>query len=373
MYPRDWNLVRSLTYLGNSIRFSDSPVDAPLTLRPTIKDVAREANVSHSTVSYILNNTPHADRISEQTKQRVFEAVKRLGYKSNPIGRDLQRGYTNQVTLLIVSWNLACSHAATAMAISRAAVERDLELTVHVANSDQEAELFLKRHVTHSLGGILVLWDSPALKESCIRQIAAEGVPVVNLLPDTDLGISIVTADREDAGLHATKHLIELGHLEIGCICDLDTRPSTTLCKLAGYKRALAQAGISADPKWIESVTEFGFEGGYKALPRMLERCPQLTGFFCINDSMALGAIQAANDMGKKCPEDISVIGFGDSPEGGHWRPKLTTFSLSSNRVAAGAIARIIELRQTARHQPQTILIPEDLLIRQSTGPAPRR
>ena len=86
-----------------------------------MKDVAREANVSLSTVSYVLNNNAHAQRITDATKQRVRDAVHRLGYHFNPIGRALQRGYTNQVILLIVTWDLATSHSATAMAISRAA------------------------------------------------------------------------------------------------------------------------------------------------------------------------------------------------------------------------------------------------------------
>src|SRR5438046_7497973 len=139
--------------------------------RPTIKDVARAANVSQSTVSYILNNAQAAQRISDQTKQRVWVAVEKLGYKFNPIGRALQRGYTNQVTLLIVSWNLATSHAATAMAISRAAAEHDMVLTVHVADDDASAEDFVRRNMLHSLGGVLVLWDSPALKERSLRQL----------------------------------------------------------------------------------------------------------------------------------------------------------------------------------------------------------
>src|SRR5512142_1465351 len=98
----------------------------PSSRRPTIKDVARAADVSLSTVSYILNDAPAAQRISEQTRERVWAAAQKLGYKLNPIGRALQRGYTNQVTLLIVSWNLASSHAATAMALSRAAAKQDL-------------------------------------------------------------------------------------------------------------------------------------------------------------------------------------------------------------------------------------------------------
>src|SRR5881227_2023114 len=131
--------------------------------RPTIKDVARIASVSQSTVSYILNNARASERISSQTKKRVWAAVEKLGYKFNPIGRALQRGYTNQVTLLIVTWNLAISHSVTAMAISRAAAMHELALTVHVADDDESAEEFVRRNILHSQGGVLVLWDSPAL------------------------------------------------------------------------------------------------------------------------------------------------------------------------------------------------------------------
>ena len=339
-------------------------------LRPTIKDVAREANVSHSTVSYVLNDNRHASRISKETKERIWEAVQRLGYKSNPIGRDLQRGYTNQVILLIVTWNLATSHAATAMAISRAAIARDLELTVHVADGDESAEAFLKRNVLHSLGGILVLWDSPAFQNSYLREIASEGVPVVDLLPDSPEGITLVTADREDAWLRGTEYLIGLGHKRIGVICDSDTRPKTTLTKLAGYRKALAKSGIPYDPALIENVSVFGFEGGYKGFPGLIKRCPDLTGLFCINDSMALGAMLAATEAGRKCPDDISIIGFGDAPESAYWRPGLTTFSLSSNRVATEAIDLVIGLRREPNQKPRTTYIAEELIIRDSTGPA---
>lgn len=333
--------------------------------------MAREADVSHSTVSYVLNNNRHAERISEKTKKRIWKAVHRLGYKANPIGRDLQRGYTNQIILLIVTWNLATSHAATAMAISRAAIARQLELTVHVADSDEDAEAFLKRNVMHSLGGILVLWDSPTLQKSCLRQIAADGIPVVDLLPESPDGISLVTADREDAWRRGTEYLISLGHKRIGVICDSDTRPKTTLSKLAGYRRALAGAGLPLEPELIENITVFGFEGGFRGFPRLIKRCPDLTALFCINDSMALGAMQAAQELGWKCPADISIVGFGDAPESDYWRPRLTTFSLSSNRVAAEAIEMVIALRRNPGQKSKNIFVTEELLIRDSTGPVP--
>jgi len=340
--------------------------------RPTIKDVARAANVSQSTVSYILNNTRAAERISNQTKKRVWMAVEKLNYKFNPIGRALQRGYTNQVTLLIVTWNLATSHSATAMAISRAAARHELALTVHVADDDESAEAFIRRTIFHNLGGVLMLWDSPAFEESSIRQIARDGVPIIDLLPGTPDGISVVTADREDAGYHATRHLIEQGHRRIGLIGDTLTRPKTTLQKLAGYRRALEGARIKYDEPLVQNVTEFGFEGGRVGFNTLQKRCPDVTGLFCINDAIALGAIEAAKDLGRACPGDLSVVGFGDSAEGSHWRPKLTTFSLSPDRVAARAIQLVLEHRAHPELPPEAILIPEDLLLRESTGPCGR-
>jgi DNA-binding LacI/PurR family transcriptional regulator len=338
--------------------------------RPTIKDVARAASVSYSTVSYILNNSRAAGRISQQTKERVWAAVEQLGYQFNPIGRALQRGYTNQVTLLIVTWNLATSHAATAMAISRAAARHELALTVHVADDDPSAEEFVRRNMLHSLGGVLVLWDSPAFQESCLRQLAVDGVPVIDLLPDSPDGISVVTADREDAGFRATRHLLESGHTQIGIIGDLATRPKTTLRKLAGYRRALQSANIPYEETLFQNVTEFGFEGGQHGFHDLAKRCQDITGLFCINDAIALGAIDAATELGRTCPGDLSVVGFGDSPEGSHWRPKLTTVALSANDVANASLALILERRKTPALESCTLLIPGELIVRESTARA---
>ena len=336
----------------------------------TLRDVAREANVSLSAVSYVLNNNHHAQRISEPTQERIRAAAQRLGYKFDPIGRALQRGYTNQVTLLIVSWNLATSHAATAMAISRAAARHGLQLTVHVADEDQAAESFLRRSMLHKQGGILVLWDSPAMQESSLTQLATEGIPVIDLLPDSPPGISVVTPDREDAFFRGTRHLIELGHRQIALMCDPVARQKTTLRKLAGYRRALVEAGLEADEQWIEKVQEFGFEGGYEGYHRLSRRCADVTGVCCINDAMALGVIAAAREAGRNCPRDLSVIGFGDSVVGNYFPPRLTTFALSSDRVAEEALSLVVRLRQKPGQERQTILIPEEMIVRESAASA---
>jgi LacI family transcriptional regulator len=343
-------------------------VPKPARTRATLKDVAREAKVSFATVSYVLNDNAHSKRITEATKERVREAVRRLGYQSNSIGRALQRGYTNQLVLLIVTWDLATSHSATAMAISRAVVAHGFELTVHVADNDAEAEAFLNRRMLHNAGGLLVLWDSPAMRESHLGQLAGEGVPVVDLLPDSPANISTVTPDRESAFLDGTKYLISLGHRCIGLISDSVTRPKTTLCKLAGYRRALENAGLKYDDALVVDVTEFGFDGGVSGFPRLLERDSKVTAAICINDAIALGLIAAAGDAGRRCPEDFSVVGFGDSTMGKYWRPALTTFALSAGRVAEVAVALVSDQRKNPASTHRTILVPEELIIRESTG-----
>jgi LacI family transcriptional regulator len=369
--PLTLRRAEGLDIWPGSTYFCAFTVNTGIPSRPTIKDVARAANVSQATVSYILNNSSAAQRISEGTKQRVWAETERLGYRFNPVGRALQRGHTSQVTLLIVTWNLAISHAATAMAISRAAATHDLALTVHVADDDQSAEAFIRRTVLHHLRGVLVLWDSPAFQESSLRQVAADGTPIIDLLPDGGGGISVVTVDREAAFFRGTQHLIALGHRQIGILCDTVARPKTTLRKLAGYRHALETGGLPYEEAFVQNVTEFGFEGGQSGVRQLIGRCPGITGLFCINDAMALGAIDAATELGRHCPTDLSVVGFGDSPEGRHWRPKLTTFELSSGRVATAAIELIVEQRLHRKIEPKTILIPEDLIARESTGPAP--
>jgi DNA-binding LacI/PurR family transcriptional regulator len=254
------------------------------------------------------------------------------------------------------------------MAISRAAALRGLALTVHVADDDSSAEEFVRRNALHHSGGILVLWDSPAFEKSHLLELPQEGVPVVDLLPGRANGISVVTADREDAGYHGTRHLIELGHPIVGFIGDTELRPQTTLRKFAGYRRALEEAGLPFDQDLVQNVVEFGFEGGQNGYAALMKRRPDVTAIFCINDAIALGAIDAAYEKGIRCPEDISVVGFGDAAEGRYWRPKLTTFALSSRRVAAQAIELIVRQRENGETEPKTFLIPEQLLVRGSTG-----
>lgn len=213
-------------------------------LQPTIKDVALKAGVSHATVSYVLAGSKHSSRISEETKRRVWAAAEELGYKFNPVGRALKRGYTDTILLLIVTWQMAKSHSQTAMALSRSAMMQGLQLMVNVVENDQEAEKFLQQKMLSNHVGLLVLWDSPAMETSTLVRIAEDGFPVIDLLPGNQESIECVTADREHAGYAVTRHLIDLGHRRIAFFGDATSRQKTTKHKYAGYERHCVKQGL---------------------------------------------------------------------------------------------------------------------------------
>ncbi|MDH7482512.1 MAG: LacI family DNA-binding transcriptional regulator [Armatimonadota bacterium] len=339
--------------------------------QPTIKDVARRAGVSHATVSYVLAGSKHASRISKETKLRVWAAAEELGYKFNPVGRALKRGHTDTILLLIVTWQMAKSHSQTAMALSRSATMRGLQLTVNIVKNDSEAESFLNHSMISNHEGLLVLWDSPAVEKSTLAQLANEGLPVIDLLPGAQGNIESVAADREHAGYTLTRHLIELGHQRIAFIGDTISRIKTTMQKYAGYERALREAGIDIDPSLMQNVEGFGFDGGFQGFQELITRQLNFTAVICINDPMALGAMACAQFMGMQCPRDISFAGYGAFDEGEYWHPSLTTVGLSADLVAESAVNEIVRLRNNPNAKRANIYIPGELIIRESTGPAP--
>jgi DNA-binding LacI/PurR family transcriptional regulator len=141
------------------------------------------------------------------------------------------------------------------------------------------------------------------------------------------------------------------------------------LCKLAGYRRALEQAGNQNMTNRCHQHHRVRLEGGVSSFPLLAKCTPKVTAAICINDAIALGLMAAASDAGLRCPADFSRR-FGDSPMGKYWRPALTTFALSANRVAELAVSLVME-RSEGGSPAQSILVPEELIIRQSTGQAP--
>ncbi|MBI2842388.1 MAG: LacI family DNA-binding transcriptional regulator [Armatimonadetes bacterium] len=340
------------------------------TTKPTIEDVGREAGVSQTTVSFVLSGSKHADRISPETKQRIWAVAQKLGYSRNSIGTALQRGYSDTVVLLVVTWDLASTLAQTTVAVSRAVTSMGLAPVVLVAEDSDEATTLVRR-INGSLNpfGLLLLWDSESVSAEVFQEIRSSGLPVVDLMPSPPEGISSVTADREQGFFLSTRHLIDLGHRRIGIMLDMATRWKTSNPKLSGYRRALASAGMKYDESLMEEIPNPGFDAGYDGLRNLMNRHPEVTAVACINDAVAIGAMASANDMGLRVPDDVSIAGYGGHREGTYVRPELTTVAVPSTQIAEYALKAIVDMRNEKEYIPSSIYPPMELIVRHSTGP----
>lgn len=337
-------------------------------LRPTVKDVADAAGVSRTTASYVLSDSKHANRISDAAKLRILAASQKLGYAPDAAALTLQRGYSNTIVILAVTWDLATFYSTIIVPLCHAACAKGLTTIVQVASDDTEATTFLENIMSLSPYGLLLLWDSESVPTSCLNNLVNNGLPIVDLLPTSPEGIACITADRKMGVFLCTQHLISLGHREIGMILDTSSRGRTSTEKLAGYRKALKASNIEFDQSLLQEEISFGFEAGYGGTQKLLDRHPNLTAIICINDSMAMGAMTAAQDMGIRVPADLSIVGYGGAKETEYTRPRLTTVIAPPNRVAENAIETLIKIRQNPGFTEQTQLVPMELVVRDSTG-----
>ncbi|MBI2842255.1 MAG: LacI family DNA-binding transcriptional regulator [Armatimonadetes bacterium] len=336
--------------------------------KPTLEDVGREAGVSPATVSYVISNSKHADRISPETKRRVLAAAKSLGYSGNSLAIALKRGYTDTVVLLAVTWTLASAQAEMTTSITRAAARKGLHTIVHVASEDQEALTFLEDIPSLKPFGLLLQWDSDNFPEGRLQDLAATGLPIVDLLPSGTDDIVSVTADREQGFRLVTEHLLSLGHERIAVLVETTKRWRSSSRKLAGYRAALSQAGIDYDGGIIEEIGSAEFENGYEGIKSLLARRPDVTAVIGMNDYIAIGAIAAAQDMGIRVPRELSVAGYGAHREGIYIRPTLTSVAVPFPGITETAVDTLVQMRKDARFKPKSICKPMELIIRDSTG-----
>jgi DNA-binding LacI/PurR family transcriptional regulator len=336
---------------------------------PTSYDVAREAGVSQSAVSYVLSGAKGAARIPPETRQRIFEAARKLDYRRNSTGAALRRGYSDTVIILAVSWEVAVSHSSEAIAVSAAASKRGLNTNVQVAADDQAAHAFLDNVLSFSPFGLLLVWDTPELPRDKLLGLMDAGLPVVDLLPSTIDEIPSATASRRQGMRSAVEYLISMGHREIGMLLDTTIRAKSNLEKLRGYREGLEQAGIDFDEDLLQEFTGVDFEAGQAAFEALRGRMPGFTAVICTNDGAALGAIFAAKKMGLDVPGDISVIGHGNNAGCSWFSPTLTSLSVPSSRTAENAVHLIEAMRLEEGFKPRSMYEREELAIRESTGP----
>jgi DNA-binding LacI/PurR family transcriptional regulator len=329
----------------------------PRAAHVTIRDVALRAGVSHQTVSRVINNS---ERVAPDTRTRVLSAIQELDYRPNAIARDMARGRT--LTLACFAPNLTDYTFASLIEGAETEARRHGYLLFAASAPDPAAfgsllEQFISNQRTE---GLLVI--NPYIDE---RYLLVPGnTPVVFLgACARDRQVSSVVLDERLAGWMAASHILELGHRRIAHIsgplledCALDRR--------AGYETALQSAGLPPGPAW---EGDWSATSGFEAVQAWLQGGATFTALFAQNDRMAIGAIRALRQAGKRVPQDVSVIGFDDIPLASYFDPPLTTIRQDTFEMGRAAARLLLQAVEQPKALPQQLRLPPTLVVRAST------
>ncbi|MFF6880314.1 LacI family DNA-binding transcriptional regulator [Streptomyces sp. NPDC012474] len=334
--------------------------------RPVMADVARMAGVSKQTVSRVLNDHPAVRR---ETREAVLEAMRTLGYRPSRSARSLASGRTRM--LGVISFDAARYGPASILtAINTAAQEAGYlvsSIALDTADHDTVVEAVDRLSAEGADGVIAIapqLWVGRALAET-----SGLGTPLVVLESALDEETPLITGDSRTGARKATEHLLGLGHPTVWHIAG-PTGWTSADHRLASWQATLRAAGAAVP---APLVGDWSAGSGYD-LGRSLARRPDVTAVFVSNDQMALGVLHALHESGRPVPGDVSVVGYDDIPEAAHFLPPLTTVRTDFAEIGTRSLRLLLDRIEGPAERPGVgTLVPVDLVVRASSGPAPVR
>ena len=336
----------------------------------TIKDVAARAGVSFTTVSHVLNGTR---QVSEESRRRVERAVTELGYVPSALARSLKTSETHVLGVLVP--NITNPFFAELMrGVEDAA--RSQGYSVFLCNCDDEPARqlgYVRSLLARRVDGLL-LANSAA--EASTVSGALKQTPVPTVVVDravAGLDADLVRLDHTGGARLATEHLLGLGHRHIACLAG-PLAFEVSRARVAGWREALAAAGITPAPGWLVEGP-YSPAQGHAATLGLLADHPEITAICAGNDLLGIGALRAAAERGVAVPRQLSVIGFDGIELGGFVHPGLTTVGEDIRAIGERAATGLIErIRRSASRQPsplRELVVTPALILRESTGPVP--
>lgn len=328
--------------------------------RPTIRDVARHAGVSHQTVSRVINGS---EDVLPETRALVEAAIEEMGYRPSAIARSMARGSTH--TLAIISPNLTDYTFASVIEGAEVQARQHGYFVMSASASDPKAfRELVDELVGHGrVDGLIVI--NPYADDRF--KLMPRDFPLVFVgARSHDENICSISLDDERVAYEATRHLLSLGHTQIALV----TGPMTEDCsqdRTEGYRRALSEAGIPFNES-IVFEGDWSASSGQAALLALLEQGTTPTAVFAQNDRMAMGVLRAARDANLQVPGQLSVIGVDDMPLSSYFDPPLTTMRQDMPQIGQEAIRMLMSIIQKKNVDLQGIKFPAQLVIRQSTG-----
>ena len=332
----------------------------------SIKDVARLAQVSISTVSHVVNATRF---VSDDARKRVENAIRELGYVPSAVARSLKSNSTKTLGMLIPN----CTNPYFAEIV------RSVEdhcfgagYALMLCNTDDEPHrqsVYLQVLSERRVDGLIII----STGNDCELLALLEGLTIPAVLLDREIQhmqCDLVESANEQGAILATQHLLALGHHNIACIAGPDDLNASAQ-RILGWRKALAQAERPLNTTDILLHGDFSSQSGFDAMQSLLLLPQRPTAVLVCNDLMGLGALSAAHQAGVRIPQDMSLVGFDDIELAHFASPPLTTIAQPKQRMGSLAVDMLLERIQNKRSQTRQVLLQPTLVVRASTGPAP--
>ncbi|EJI1425580.1 TPA: substrate-binding domain-containing protein [Vibrio parahaemolyticus] len=328
----------------------------------TMKDIAKLAGVSTSTVSHVINKTRF---VSEEISERVNNAAKELNYYApSALARSLKVNRTQTIGMLVTT-STNPFFGEVVKGVERSCYHKGYSLILCNTEGDNERmRQSINTLLQKRVDGLILMCSS----------LEGERIDVFERYPDIpvvvmDWGPMLFTSDKiQDNSLRggylAAKYLIDCGHTEIGCITGPLIKHQAQM-RYEGYKRAMNEAGLEFNANWIIE-SDFECEGGYQAFKKMAERGTLPSSIFVSNDMMAMGVINAANELSIKVPDDLSIIGYDDIHIAKFMSPSLTTIHQPKYRLGQAAVETLVRRLDDKSNEAQVVQLEPTLVVRNS-------
>jgi len=335
----------------------------------TRDDVARLAGVSPATVSYVINDGPRP--VSEETRTKVLQAIKQLGYQPNVTAQNLRRQRTNTIGLVFTTIERHLTHpyfVDLLTSVGEECARHGFDLLLSPCTDRSLEQTIYERMVGgRRVAGVIV--TGIRHNDSRVAYLNAEGFPFVILgRPEHggDEDFPCIDVDGTRGVDEAVQHLIDLGWRRIAFI----GLAAELICaddRLAGYRRALERNGLSYDPRLVTQMhtTE---EAGHQAMTGFLALDEPPDAVLACSDELALGAMNAAQERGLVVGQNIGIIGFDDIPSAAYCRPPLTTIRQPMYEIGTRLCRMLIQIIEGEEPEERQIVLPPTLVVRESCG-----
>ena len=332
----------------------------------TIKDIARMSGVGVATVSRVLNHHPD---VSEETRRKVMAVVEEHGFQPNTNAKHLKQQASTSIAV-IVKGTMNMLFADLVERIQLLLQDAGRDAAVYYLDEDANEVVYAVQLCRERKPqGILFLGGDRELLQADFQNITIHCVLLTNAAGDLGFGnLSSITTDDREASRQAVRFLAGQGHHRIGLLGGNWSCFQIGYSRYLGCQQACRELSLPFDGEKQCEPCRYSLEEGYAAARRLLERCPDLTAIFAVSDVMALGALRALRDLGKRVPEDISVMGYDGIPIAEYAVPRLATVRQDTQKLAEQGVDLLLRSLQRPC-APVHNLVPFQLIPGESVAP----